>query len=80
MNLQSYIISLVLLILCLSPDVIGTIQKPTDRKCLATCMDYCTNDSESGIPMDLCNNACMTMCYSARKNLGSDDLSWESDK
>ncbi|CAF1045085.1 unnamed protein product [Adineta ricciae] len=80
MNLQSYILFLVALILCLSPCVICAIHAPSDRKCLQTCMDYCINDSESGIPIDLCNNACTTMCYSARGTLDSDEFNWEDDE
>ncbi|CAF1267090.1 unnamed protein product [Adineta ricciae] len=64
----------------ISPCVICAIHAPSDRKCLQTCMDYCINDSESGIPIDLCNNACTTMCYSARGTLDSDEFNWEDDE
>ncbi|CAF0824058.1 unnamed protein product [Adineta steineri] len=73
MNFQSCYFWLTIVLLFLSSFVTYTEQAQTDRKCLATCLDYCTNDSQSGIPPDLCSNVCMTTCYSARGDLGSDD-------
>jgi hypothetical protein len=50
--------------------MIAANQKPADRKCVAQCMEYCKNESESGIPFNLCDSVCSTMCYSARRDIG----------
>ncbi|CAF3340187.1 unnamed protein product [Rotaria socialis] len=70
MNFKLYLIWFGTLMLCLLPFAISINEIPQDRKCHAQCMEYCTNESESGIPLHLCDNACLTMCYSARRDVG----------
>ncbi|CAF0836563.1 unnamed protein product [Rotaria sordida] len=80
MNFRLCFLWFVVIILSLSPHVSSADKKGTERKCIAQCMDYCTNESESGIPPDLCNNACITMCYSARYDANNMDIDWEDDQ